>query len=168
MNNNKTPKVVFADYSWDCEIERKAFAGIGAEVITFEQPNKASLLTEVRDADIIINSTVPITEEILNVASCCQAVIHSGIGVDSIDVAAATKKGIIISNVTGHCVDEVSDHALTLLLCCARKVIQSNNEIRQGIWSFKSMIQYIGYAGVSWGSLDTEKSGSPSLSRHGF
>jgi len=57
-----------------------------------------------------------------------------------IDVDAATRAGIIVANIVGHCTDEVSDHTLALLLCCARKVIQGNSQIKQGAWNWRNFV----------------------------
>src|SRR2546426_1152835 len=60
-----------------------------------------------------------------------------GIGVDNVDVDAATARGIVVTNVPDYCVEEVSDHALALLLACARKVPFLDRRVRDGRWDVR-------------------------------
>lgn len=139
--NKRKYKVIFIDYSWkSLDVERREFARIGAEVILVSSTACKSLLSEIRDADIIVNNLMLITKEVLDSLPHCQGVIRSGIGVDMIDVNSATRRGIIVANILGHCTDEVSDHALALLLCCGRKLVQGNSQVKQGGWSWKDFV----------------------------
>jgi D-3-phosphoglycerate dehydrogenase len=63
--------------------------------------------------------------------------VRTGIGFDTVDLAAATDHGIYVVNVPKYSLDEVSDHALTLLLASVRKVLLVHNSVKQGVWDFK-------------------------------
>lgn len=141
MVQKKIPKILFTDFAWDdFEIENKVFANTDAEVVIFDPNKHGSILETVKDAEVIINATTVITEEIIAAAKACQVIIHSGIGVDSINVTAATKYGIIVANVIGYCNDEVSDHALALLLSANRKIIQGYNQVKRGSWNWQNFV----------------------------
>lgn len=141
MNQNVRRKVVFIGYPWkdhELDVERKIFDSIGAETVWLDHTNPRAVSEGMGDADVIIyDASYPITREFLETAPRCQAIIRNGVGVDSVDLAAATAKGIIVGNVVGHCTDEVADHALALLLCCARFVIQNHHQVSSGIWDWK-------------------------------
>ena len=57
-----------------------------------------------------------------------------GIGIDTVDLPAATAKGIVVTNVPDYCIDEVSDHALALILSLVRGVVRLDRSVRTGGW----------------------------------
>jgi len=63
-----------------------------------------------------------------------RAIVRYGIGVDNVDLAAATAKGIPVCNVPDYCIDEVADHTLALLLALTRRIVANSNYIRAGKW----------------------------------
>ncbi len=63
-----------------------------------------------------------------------KVVSRFGVGVDSIDLEAATELGILVCNVPGSNTSEVADHAMALLLALTRKVVDASNSTRQGVW----------------------------------
>jgi D-3-phosphoglycerate dehydrogenase len=69
----------------------------------------------------------------------CRIIVRYGIGVDTIDVAAATERGIFVANVPDYCLDEVSDHALALLLMLSRQMIPSIALAREDTWPVAKM-----------------------------
>lgn len=73
-----------------------------------------------------------------------------GVGVNTIDLKKATEKGIFVSNVPDYCKNEVSDHALSLLLCFARKIVMLNQYMRNGIWDFKRRCPFGDLTGKLW------------------
>ncbi|HDC92298.1 MAG TPA: hypothetical protein ENF15_00850, partial [Candidatus Acetothermia bacterium] len=86
-----------------------------------------------------------------------KAVGRYGIGVDNIDVPAATEKGIVVINVPSYCEGEVSDHALAMLLAWVRKIPHYAVEVRKGIWDWKTD-QYAGSTGRCWDFWVSERS----------
>ena len=133
-------KVVLTDYAWHpIDMEKEALGKLGAEIVS---PNLDynSMVLAISDADVIIQTGFNMTEEIIKNLDNCKAIIHTGIGVDTIDVQSATKKGIIVSNVIGYCIDEVANHSLMLLLASWHKVIEANNQVRRLQWSWENLI----------------------------
>jgi D-3-phosphoglycerate dehydrogenase len=67
----------------------------------------------------------------------CRAIIRTGIGFDTVDIEAARDLGIDVVNIPAYALDEVSDHALALLLTCVRKIPLLNEAVKGGVWDFK-------------------------------
>src|SRR5262249_41581308 len=64
----------------------------------------------------------------------CRAIVRYGVGTDNVDVDAATAAGIIVGHVPGYCVDEVSTHAMALLLACVRRIASTHQKVQHGQW----------------------------------
>ena len=133
MQNNW--KVLITDYAWpSIEPERQVLAEIGAELIAAETGEEAELLSLAPTMDGILTCWKPVRAPVIAAAKKCQVIGRCGIGLDNIDVEAATEHGIVVTNVPAYCVDEVSDHAMGLLLACARKIPRFDRTIREGTW----------------------------------
>jgi D-3-phosphoglycerate dehydrogenase / 2-oxoglutarate reductase len=88
-----------------------------------------------KDASIVVLGAVePFDREALEHLPHCSAIVRRGVGYDNIDIAAATDLGILVANVPGASVEEVSDHALALLLALERRVPRLNEAVRAGVW----------------------------------
>ena len=133
-------KVLIADYPFESvEIETEILAEAGAEVVAAQCRTDEEALPLASDVSGIIHSAAPITRRLMEAAPKCLIVAHYGVGVDNIDVEAATELGIIVTNVPGYCVDEVSDHTLALLLACARKLVALDRTVRDGAWDYQQV-----------------------------
>ena len=87
-------------------------------------------------ADIILVGAVePFAAEALEAITRCKAIVRRGAGYDNIDVEAATRLGIVVANVPDASVEEVSDHALALLLALERRVCGLDGAVRAGLWA---------------------------------
>lgn len=86
------------------------------------------------EADGILNCYAPIPAEVIRSLSRCRVIARYGIGLDTIDIAEATAKGIVVTNVPDYCIDEVSDHALALILSLVRRVVVLDRSVRAGGW----------------------------------
>ena len=84
------------------------------------------------DVVIVVSGYLP--RQTLERLGRCRAVLRLGIGYDKIDVAAATENGIAVCNTTGYCVHEVAEHALALMLGCARRIPEASASMRDGTW----------------------------------
>lgn len=128
-------KILITDYAWaSIEPERRVLAEIGAELVAAETGDESELLTLAPMMDGILTCWKPVREPVIAAAEKCQIIGRLGIGLDNIDVKAATEHGIIVTNVPAYCIDEVSDHAMGLLLACARKIPRFDRSIRGGTW----------------------------------
>ena len=129
-------KVVLTDNIFpDLIMEREMLAKIDAELI--EVTESSNVGPECEDADAVIDTYEQIPAGMIEKMSKCKIIIRNGIGVNTIDVDAATKKGIMVANVPTYCLDEVATHAITLLLASARKITRLNNSVKSGVWDVK-------------------------------
>lgn len=113
--------------------EKMGVAFAGRRCISDEE-----VIALARNADAVITegSQRPVTRKIIESLSCCRIIAGTQIGFDTFDIEAAVERGILVTNVPGYCVEEVSDHAMALVLACARQVVSLNEAARQGEWGF--------------------------------
>jgi D-3-phosphoglycerate dehydrogenase len=136
-------KVVVTDYNYpNLEEEEGVFKGTNIEI--FDANGKCrtedDVLALTRDADAIITQFVLITRNIIKELTKCKIIVRYAIGVDNIDVAAATEYRIMVANVPEYCTEEVSLHALALMLNLLRKVTLMDREAKSGKWSYKGAV----------------------------
>ncbi len=123
-----------------------------------EKPTEEEIIDACKDAEIIISVYSKITKKIIDNAKKCKMLIRTGIGVDNIDVEAATKKGIPVANVPDYCLDEVSDHAVSLALILSRQILILNEDVKKGKWDeSKDNIQILAMKGQKFGLLGIGK-----------
>jgi D-3-phosphoglycerate dehydrogenase len=133
-----TLKILVTDYAWpSLDIERRLFAEVGAELLVAETGEEAELVGLAPRAAGILTNWKRVTPAVLDAAPDCRIVSRYGVGVDNIAVAHATTLGIPVTNVPDYCFEEVSDHAMALLLACARKVVKFANATKAGKWDVK-------------------------------
>lgn len=117
--------------------ERAVWEGLGAKVISARCHREEDVIEACRDADILVyfGLYTPFTERVLSQLPKCQLIARYGIGMDSVDLDAATKYGIVVSNAAEYCVPEVADHATALILSLARRVTMLDRFVRGGKWA---------------------------------
>ena len=99
------------------------------------QPAAAALAKDLADADaLIVRSATRVTEELLTHAQRLRAIGRAGVGVDNIDLDAATQRGILVMNTPGGNSASVAEHALALMLAMARSIPQLNAALHAGRW----------------------------------
>ena len=124
-------KVVITDFDYgDNDIERSVLEPIGARVVALQAKREEDLLEAARDCDGIMNQYARVGARIIEVMEKCRVIARYGVGVDIVDVDAATRKGIQVTNVRDYCTEEVADHAITLWLTLARKIAQYDRATR--------------------------------------
>lgn len=130
-------KVAISDYVFpDTKIEKKILRQIGAEIVAKQCKSVKELISITKDADGLLNCYFkPVGEKVFKESPKLKVVVRYGIGVDTIDVKAATKYGIMVANVPDYCIDEVSNHTIALLLSLVRKIIISDKKVKNGNYS---------------------------------
>jgi D-3-phosphoglycerate dehydrogenase / 2-oxoglutarate reductase len=116
------------------DVERALLAEVGARLVERPCPAEADLIAHGRDAAGILTLDEPLSAEVIAALHRCRVIARFGIGVDKVDVAAATAAGIVVTNVPDYCVDEASDHALALLLAVERRIVALDAAVREGVW----------------------------------
>src|SRR5262245_25873887 len=95
----------------------------------------ATLQEALRAADgVVVRSGTRITAELLENPGRLRAVVRAGVGVDNIDVAAATRKGIVVMNTPGGNTVSTAEHSITLLMSLARHIPAADASLHQGKW----------------------------------
>jgi D-3-phosphoglycerate dehydrogenase len=132
-------KVVITDYDYgDVEIERAILEAGGARVVALQAKSEEELFDEARDCDAIINQYARVGAATIARMEQCRVIARYGVGVDIGDVEAATRKGILVTNVRDYCIDEVADHAIALWLALVRKLLSYNDATHSGVWRWQS------------------------------
>jgi len=128
-------KVVLTDYVWESlDVEKKTLQGI-ADLVALQTKKPEEFLVEAEDCDALLNTYAgPITAEVMARMPKCRIIARYGIGVDTIDLDAATQAGIIVTNNPTYCIEEVAEHTMALVLACARRVAVYDRLVRGSRW----------------------------------
>jgi D-3-phosphoglycerate dehydrogenase len=128
-------KVVLTDYVWESlDVEKKTLEGL-ADLVPLQTKKPEEFLAQAADCDALLNTYAgPITAEVMAKMPKCRIIARYGIGVDTIDLDAATQAGIIVTNNPSYCIEEVAEHAMALMLASARKVAYYDRQVRAGRW----------------------------------
>jgi D-3-phosphoglycerate dehydrogenase len=129
-------KVVLTDYVWESvDVERKILGDLG-ELTPMQTKKPEEFLGAAADCDALLNTYAgPITAEAMAKMPECKIIARYGIGVDTIDLKAATEAGIIVTNNPTYCIEEVAEHTMALLLSAARKIAFYDRQVRAGQWA---------------------------------
>lgn len=114
--------------------EMEALEPIGAEIV--EAPGtEAEFIAAAKSADAIYAKGIPMTKTIIDALDNCKVITLGSVGVDSVDVKAATARGIPVTNVPDTFIEEVADHAMMLLLAGFRRLVEQDKLVREGRWA---------------------------------
>jgi D-3-phosphoglycerate dehydrogenase len=136
MSDTSSLLVVHADArpGRDLSIEEAPLAGVGAVLRPTRAGDEDGLIANLRDADVVLVGAVPITRRVMEGLPRCRGVVRYGVGVDNVDLEAATDLGIVVAHVLGFCTEEVANHALLFLLACAKRLLFLDGRLRNGDW----------------------------------
>lgn len=118
-------------------IEKEVLERIGGELTVSECKDPKEIIELCKEADGIITEYAPITAEVVENLRKCRVISRYGVGYDNVDVGACTRKGIYVANVPDYCAEEVSDHALALMMACARQIAYRDRMVRSCMWDIK-------------------------------
>jgi D-3-phosphoglycerate dehydrogenase len=136
-----TPFVAVSDSVFpNLDPARAVLSKVGAEVKLAASATPEAIVELSREADGLLVTYAKITADMIRQMKRCRIISRFGIGVDNVDIAAATAQGIVVTKVPDYCIDEVSDHAVALLLTAARKIAFSNKEVHSGIWKMPDTV----------------------------
>ena len=132
-------RVYVSDYDYpDLVVERRILEPAGAEVIGLACRTGEGLAEQAADADAILQQYAKIPRATIERLTRCKAICRYGIGVDIVDVAAATEHGIVVTNVPDYCLDEVADHTVALALTLVRRIPHYSAATRAGQWHWNA------------------------------
>ncbi|WP_286137203.1 C-terminal binding protein [Bacillus sp. 7894-2] len=138
-----TLKVLLTDYEFEnLKYEEDVFkdSGLDIEFVKAQCKTEDEVAEQAKHADAILNQYAPISRRVIESLENTKVISRYGVGVNTIDLDAANEKGITVANVPDYGMEEVSNHALALLLSWARKVTLLNNEVKRGNWDFKACV----------------------------
>jgi D-3-phosphoglycerate dehydrogenase len=115
-------------------IEREILAKVDCTLVPATCQSEEETIAACRDAQAILTSNARISRRVMEALPEALVICRYGIGVDTVDIPAATAHGIIVANVPDFCFDQVADTAMSLILSVPRKVTYLSNLIRQGVY----------------------------------
>lgn len=128
-------KVVITDHPFvSLDIANSIFSSNGIAMEDLQTKDPETIIAHAKKSDAILSGMARIDRKVIDTLEQCKIIVRFGTGYDTIDVTSATSRGIMVSNVPDFCMDEVSDHAVALLLVAARKIMEGQNGVREGKW----------------------------------
>jgi D-3-phosphoglycerate dehydrogenase len=121
------------------DLARAVVSRAGAELRLASQPTPEGIVAAARDADALLVTYAKINADMIREMKKCRIISRFGIGVDNVDIEAATRAGIVVTKVPDYCIDEVSDHAMALLLSLVRKIPFSSARAHAGRWEMPAV-----------------------------
>ena len=133
------PNVLISDYPWpDLDLEREILAPAGLTLVAGparSSPAEAiEALTLAHDPVAIMSCWARVSRQAIANAPSLRHIARLGVGLDNIDVEAASAQGVMVTNVPDYCTEEVSDHAVALVMAWARGLIPLDRRVKDGVW----------------------------------
>ena len=126
-------RIVIAECDHDSfGVEAEACEAAGAELVLTQSRTAAELVANAAGADAMLVQYAQITAEVMDALPHLRAIGRYGVGVDSVDINAATARGIAVCNVPDYGTESVSDHAIAMALACARGIPRLDRGVRAG------------------------------------
>lgn len=134
-------KVYISDCDHDNINEETAvFEKAGVPFKLVQCKTEDDLIANLQSAVAVCNQYAPFTEKVFAALPNLKMVVRYGVGVDNVDLEAATRHGVVICNVPDYGTFEVADHALALFLELVRKVGRANRDVQEGVWDYARYI----------------------------
>ncbi len=136
---------IAAPLSDEAEVIRKA----GIELMDIDAATEDEVIAKTKDADVVFIVRTQFTRRVFENLPKLRAVIRCGVGYDNVDVDAATDNRVLVVNVPDFCFEEVSSHAIVLIIACAKKLVQLDHTAKTAGW--KASRQLLDPMGSIWG-----------------
>jgi D-3-phosphoglycerate dehydrogenase / 2-oxoglutarate reductase len=143
--------------------EQQELSRAEAELVAIERPEDDAAAIETCDALLVVSAYVK--AELIDRLQNCRTIARLGAGTDRIDIPAATRRGIVVSNVPDFCLNEQADHTMTLLLAMARRLPYMQTAMRQGNWTARGNPEVHRIAGQTLGLIGFGRSAQAVASR---
>lgn len=119
------------------DVEREILRKIDAELKLCSCVTEDDIVEQCADADAVLLDLAPMTAKAVAGLKKCKVISRYGVGFENVDLNAATKAGIQVTNVPDYCMEDVSDHALALMMTCLRHVSMRDRMVRTGAWNLQ-------------------------------
>ena len=131
-----TYRIVFTDHDLaELPTVRGVFEGMDVQIVEGKRGASRDQVADlVAGADGIVAGYREIDADMMDGMPDCRIISRAGIGFDTVDLEAATDRGIYVTNVPDYCIPEVSDHAMALLLALQRNIVTYDNQVNHGEW----------------------------------
>ena len=132
-------------------LDARAIAGAGGVLRYVACRTEDERIAAARDAHTMVAGAAPITDAFCAGATHLVGLVRTGIGLDTVDLPAATRNGVCVAHVPDFCYDEVADTTWTLILGVTRKVIPADRHVRSGGWTPGAMLPMHSFRGRTLG-----------------
>jgi D-3-phosphoglycerate dehydrogenase len=141
------------------EEEKEELDRVGAGLTLAQVQEEKDLIRVCKEADGLVNQYALLTRRVLENLPKCKVISRYGVGVDSVDLKAATDLGIIVANVPDYCMDEVANQTIAMILTLIRKTAFFDRKVKSGEWDFHSGIPIHRTKGKTLGLIGCGKIG---------
>jgi len=125
-----------------------------AEVRSVAIPSQEELIRQIRDVDLVVADVdLKVDLDVLNAATQLRAIVCTATGVDYVDIAEATRKGIVVTNLPDYSVEAVAEHALALMFCLSRNIFSGMKGVLEGRWDEARFMQGVEVEGKTLGVI---------------
>jgi D-3-phosphoglycerate dehydrogenase len=163
------PTVVITDCDHPTTAPEEEVLAGRAALVVHRRHDPAGLVDICRDADGIITQYGAFTPSVLGALPRCRVIARYGVGVDTVDLAAATARGIVVANVPDYGTEEVSTHAIALVLALHRRLLRFDRAVKGGVWDFAVGAPIPRLSGLTLGVIGFGRIGSTVAHRlHAF
>jgi D-3-phosphoglycerate dehydrogenase / 2-oxoglutarate reductase len=147
-------KAVLVEHGYSSvQFERDIIKAAGGEFIDCDQLPFSEAWVRCENADAVMVRRAQVNASMIARLKRCKILIRYGVGVDNIDLSAATSAGIIVGHVPVYCQDEVSTHAICLMLACLRRLLPTIDKMRDGGWDVHRLDPIFRLAGKTVGLI---------------
>jgi D-3-phosphoglycerate dehydrogenase len=127
--------VLISSYDDPMVEERIALEGIDCDLICAPVSSPGEIFEAIKEATVVLNYQFDIPRKMFEQMDNCKLMIRYGHGYDTVDLQAATDNGVMVTNIAGATSEEVSNHALALILACARELKRMDRAMTEGSWT---------------------------------
>ena len=151
------PKIIVAD---QIDVEARERLAADGEIVDVDGTDVPALLAVLPDADaLVVRSETQVTAEVLGAAPNLRVIARAGVGVDNVDLDAATRAGVLVLNAPGANRISAGEHAIALLLAVTRQLAIADSSTRAGRWERK-LLRPIDLAGRTVGIVGLGRVGT--------
>jgi D-3-phosphoglycerate dehydrogenase / 2-oxoglutarate reductase len=120
------------------DAERSILEPDGIEVVDARRLEREQVMELFESADAVMVDYFPLDAPAIRRLHSCKVICQYGVGLDQIDIEAATARGIVVTHTPEYCVDELADHTLALMLASVRQIVRYANLVSSGEWDYNS------------------------------
>jgi phosphoglycerate dehydrogenase-like enzyme len=129
------PKVVIVDADFELDLEREAFSRADIDMIRPRSAKRDDVMAAAADASGLLVQFASVDASLIAGSPTLKVIGRFGVGMDAIDIAAATERGIAVVNSGDYSTQEVAAHAVALAMVLLRRVLPGDRAVRAGLWT---------------------------------